>query len=718
MDYRLNLAEPIEQYKEYLEAINPDPNKVKYLHNHVDTGFLRFVADGFGFQREGSLKKMTKEDTKRCWKFFRQQPLARLADVEDALYRGLDRLNAPQASRNTYGASVKACLKWAKAEGFFPGSPQDELTNQCAPPMLTGRGAAATLHLIERRGGLPAYALREEEMTLRLRAEEAAFRAYYSGSCLPRNVVKVLEATSLDFYVTIFRQCLGFMHHVLYPGGPIELLSLERLMPAVSKAELSALAPHEIEALWDNLTAYLDHWVLAYQAYIKKECHSFSPNTWGGKEAALLSLAKFQCQSLVKRKKDFGQIPLVCHIREQLGATEVERELWRQTKKSVSNQLEKWPNPVPGETALETLCKEVTDVLRLEARPRDCRQSIRSGRVIATSLFLFILWYLFTRRAPTRQSNYRDTKIALSCLRQRPASVPPDGLYLPPLAGEYRDKLPDGQVGDNCLSRVYQHEGKDYPEGVYVLEFNQYKTKKYYGKQTFVLTNRPFPDGTTLYDHMDWLLFGRWVQTKSTKATLYRGEQSEFQGKRMLLVTRGRMEFNPQDYHQPLPLKERQSRLNEEPPLPEDCGTHYLWGYWWIQPRAGHQFGASQLTRAFETPAHRLIGKRPTPHTLRYIWATWAFFKELTLSQMEALAYMMGTSVAMLKKMYDRRPHQERTLPIEKAIEEILVRDLEGVSAAAQAYTLNEVVAIAKQLSAADRQQLLLQLIQADSPTA
>lgn len=717
MVQRSNVCDLITQYKEYLEATKPT-NQIKHLYNHIDTGFLRFVAHGMGFQCEGSLKKRTKRDTERARKFFQQQPLERLVEVEDALYRGLDSLNAPQASRNTYGAAVKGCLEWARAEGFYPGSPKDELENQCAPPMLTGRGGVEALRLTARLGQLPEYAVKEEQLTPKLLAEEEAFRAYYSGNCRPRNVVNFLEATSIDFYITIFRQCLGFIHHVLYPNGPIELLSLERLIPSVSKSELQHLTHDDSEALWDSVIAYLDHWVLAYKSYMGKECSSFSPHTWGGKEAALLALAKFQCQHLVRRRKDFSQIPLICHIRDQLGATEVERELWRQTRKSVSNQLDKWPDPVPGETALETLCKNVTDVLRLEARPRNCRLQIRSGTAIATSIFLFLLWYFFTKRPPTRQSNYRETKIALTCPRQRPVSVPPHGLYLPPLAVAYRDKLRDGQVGDNCLYRVYQHEGKDYPEGVYVLEFNQYKTKKYYGNQTFVLTNCQFPDGTTLYDHMDWLLFGRWLQTKSTKASLYRGEQSEFQGKRMLLITRGRMEFNPQDYHQPLSEEDRQPLPHEKQPLPMDRGAHYLWGYWWVQPRAGHKFGASQLTRTFEAPAHRLIGKRPTLHTLRYIWATWAFLKELTMPQMESLAYMMGTSVTMLQKMYDRRPHQEKTLPIEKAIEEILIRDLESVSGAAQEYTLNEVFAIAKRLNAADRQQLMLQLFQATSSTA
>ncbi len=46
---------------------------------------------------------------------------------------------------------------------------------------------------------------------------------------------------------------------------------------------------------------------------------------------------------------------------------------------------QKVTDPVPGETALETLCKDVTDILRLEARPHSCRQEIRTGSAIAAS---------------------------------------------------------------------------------------------------------------------------------------------------------------------------------------------------------------------------------------------------------------------------------------------------------------------------------------------
>jgi len=63
----------------------------------------------------------------------------------------------------------------------------------------------------------------------------------------------------------------------------------------------------------------------------------------------------------------------------------------------------------------------------------------------------------------------------------------------------------------------------------------------------------------------------------------------------MLLLTRGRIEFNPREYHQPFPKGYHQPLAHEEQAFPDDRGTHCLGGYWWIQPHAGHQFSASQI---------------------------------------------------------------------------------------------------------------------------
>ncbi|MBD2121821.1 hypothetical protein [Trichocoleus sp. FACHB-262] len=703
MSKKLSVFKVIELYKESLQAVH-SPEQWKYLFNHLNTGFLRFVATGMGFKRQGSQGKMTKHDTQRAWDFFRNLSSDRLMEIEDALYRGYDLLNPPQASRNTYGAAVKGCLKWTQAEGFYPGSGSDDWEQKCAPRMHRGRGGIAEMRLTERRGRYPQYGLRPEELTATQQQNEAAFRTFYSGYCRPRNLVKTLEASSIDIYLEQSRLFLGFFKNVYQPGIPEEQLNFDLLLPKVSEEDLEDLSRRETRKLWQEGIDQTDDWVMAYQQYINEFCGSFSPHTWAGKESALLAIAKFQYRTLVSRRQDFYQIPMITHLQDQCSATEVLREQWRRTKKSVVKQEDKWPDPVLGETALETLYKEVTEPLRLEARPHNSRKQIRARTSIAKSTFIFLFWYLLMTFPPRRQEDYRETRIALSCPIKKPEEVPVHGLYLPPIEFKHRKKNRNGQLADNCLSRVYKHAGKNYPEGVYVIDFNDYKTDGFYGRQTFIIPNRLFSDNLTFYDYMDRWLFGEWMQTKSVKAEVYRGWQREFLGKRMLLITAGRMDFDPKDHHQP---------------LEDEVGEQYIWGYWWVKPRAGNKFCDSNLARSFSTPAHRLMKtpKRPTPHTLRYIWATWAFQKGLSDRQLESLAYMMGHSLETLKRMYDRSTHEDKIRPIQAAIDEVLLRDLEDVHSMAQAaFSLSEMTMMAKGLSQEERQQLIQQLLN-DEPS-
>jgi hypothetical protein len=89
-------------------------------------------------------------------------------------------------------------------------------------------------------------------------------------------------------------------------------------------------------------------------------------------------------------------------------------------------------------------------------------------------------------------------------------------------------------------------------------------------------------------------------------------------------------------------------------------------------PKIGIKPNGPAFASSFETTAHRLIGKRITPHTMRYIWATWAYQVELNDAQLRSLAYAMGHTVETLRQMYERCTPEEKRRPIEEAIEELL----------------------------------------------
>ena len=87
----------------------------------------------------------------------------------------------------------------------------------------------------------------------------------------------------------------------------------------------------------------------------------------------------------------------------------------------------------------------------------------------------------------------------------------------------------------------------------------------------------------------------------------------------------------------------------------------------------------SPHSNAFAQPAHDRIGKRVTPHTMRYVWAPWGFQVISTEHQLRSLAYAMGSTVETLRKMYERCTPEEKRHPIKEAIDQLLFTTLEEI---------------------------------------
>lgn len=199
------------------------------------------------------------------------------------------------------------------------------------------------------------------------------------------------------------------------------------------------------------------------------------------------------------------------------------------------------------------------------------------------------------------------------------------------------------------------------------------------------------PDGQQLYDYLDRLLCGWWL------SDLPSGERYDWwdeglKGQRGRWLTQGRMEFNPPTFDS----ENNRSR-----------GPIWRWGFVFVAPHTGEVMEAANFARAFSVPAHRLIGKRTTPHTLRHIWATWAFQVGLTDRQLEALAFAMGHTVETLRKIYQRVSTEERTRPIYEAIDQFLFNELVENLVQQESPNLKAVIQVAQSLGKEDRQKLL-----------
>jgi len=262
--------------------------------------------------------------------------------------------------------------------------------------------------------------------------------------------------------------------------------------------------------------------------------------------------------------------------------------------------------------------------------------------------------------------------------------MPADGLYHPLPPDEVRLKDYNGTFQDNYLYKTYTHKGKSHCNGVWVLNIQKYKTAKTYGPQSIIIPNREFTDGTCLYDYIERYLYGWWMPGVSVSHQV--GQQGEW-------LTAGRACFSPSDT----------SYISNR-----TKSNLWSWGYFFIKPVVGLSYNTSNFKDVVTVAAHRLTGKRLTPHTLRYIWATWAFQVGLTDHQKESLAYAMGHDIKTLLEMYDKCTPDEKRRPIEEAIDTIFKKAIEQEQQPSSSTDdVEELASHLKQLSEADLQQFL-----------
>ena len=409
--------------------------------------------------------------------------------------------------------------------------------------------------------------------------------------------------------------------------------------------------------MWKQHKQTLETLLCGHFRFLREVIRSKSPRTKHNKLAALVALAKFLYMSEVEEDADYAQIPVFKVLNNHLGAVRKDISEWVKNRQSVSDFEKKWPDTEEGETALGVVRALIVEPLRKKCRPRDSRGRFRRGGVIATSYEQYLKWSLMADIPPRRQQEYRTLRMALTCPVQRPIDVPQNGLYHPLPPYEVREKGWDGTLKDNYLYKTYNHKKTHYPEGVWVMDIQQYKTRSTHSAQSIVIPNRQFTDGSCFYDYLECYLYGSWMSGGYHNRQVYDWWQPELLGKRGRWVTLGRAEFNPSDAcHLPTG---KQKAL-------------WSWGYVFVLPESGFSGDSASFSASFERTAHRLIGKRITPHTMRYIWATWAYQVRLNDAQLRSLAYAMGHTVETLRGMYERCTPEEKRRPIEEAISELL----------------------------------------------
>ena len=670
------------------------PAHAQQILNILRSALFRIVLRGFGFQRLDPQRKMSQSETDAAQEFLETLPVRHLLQVHEKLHQGFEQLNTPQTSRHTYGAAVEKLLTWSELQEWYPNARRERLQDQCCPPMRRGRGAVGSLKLTSRTGIYRKYALTLEELPASLRAEIEDLVRLLTASFYPGRLGKPLKASSAKAYIREILRMLGFLVGHALPSIRLEDLSLADLVPYLPEEEWEGLGRQQQRKQWKPLKEALERFLYQYFEFISEFSESSSPSTRANKVTALISVLKWVYRRDLESEEDLKSNPLYQLLSKHLKTAMNTKQKWQKSRTHASDETKKFPDSVPGQTMLATIFSEVLEPLRLECRPRDQWGQLRGSHAIAKSLQRFLQWGSMVIYPARRQEEPCSLKLALSCPLPKPEGIPEGGWILPLPAPHQRERDAEGVLIDNYLFRTYHHQGEDYPEGVYVLDIQGYKTEDTHGPQSIVIPNRSFAEQLGFYNYLDQFLLGQWLPRASHPEFPWWG--SELRTSPGRWTSLGRMDFRPNNYQFP----------GHKP-----AEATHDWSYLFLQPDVGNRFGDSEYSLSFEVPAYRLIGKRTSPHTMRYIWATWGFQVGLNDRELEALAYCMGHTVAVLRALYERCTAQEKRQPVEQAISRLLFTDFTAATSDKPPLDLPTLIDAAQQLSAEERQRLIETLV-------
>jgi hypothetical protein len=657
-----NWLEALEFYYRYIRGKYP-PEQAQRIENETNTAVFHYLLLAFGFQRENLRGKMSQEEIKAAKARMQKLSLQSLPKVREALQQIFDSLQVSQAVRNVSGGRINQWMKWMEQEPWYSNQRQrsKRVEDQCAPRRHYQYGQVDETKLMPGKGLPLKYTVPLKGISLQLTNDLDQLFSFLSSPFHASRVIGSVDESTARGYLKQARLFLGWFHFYHNPPIPLKQLSLDLIFPKIPEDVLEGMTYKERKQFWRQQKAALKQWIMDYFQFLSDKFHSYSPRTRVGKLNAIRAIAHFQYASEVDDAGDYLQIPLFTALKALQNEYEQQVKEWTVNRKYVADQSKKWPDVPEGKTALKVVQEEVVEPLRQCCRPRDSYGNFHEPHQLASFLEDFLTWVDLAIEPARRQQEVRTRRISLICPIARPEEVPLEGLYHPLPPPEVRDKRHDGTLDDNYLYKTYKLAGKVYPQGIWVKEICGYKTRKFHGNQTIVIPNRQFADGTRLYDYIESYLYGWWLPGSFRDSETYSWWDSELKGQQGRWITKGRMEFEPYDCCC-LP--------------PTQTTDLWSWGYLFPVPDLGIPYEDTTFSYAFAQPAHERIGKRITPHTMRYIWATWAFQVGLSDAQLRSLAAAMGCTVETLRKMYERSTPEEKRRPIEEAIDRLLLEEL------------------------------------------
>ncbi|MBW4472587.1 MAG: hypothetical protein KME45_19775 [Stenomitos rutilans HA7619-LM2] len=693
-----NLAEVVTALVEKVNLSAPknkhERDQRERLLNELMTAYYRYILPGLGWKRADYAARLTAAEKLAADAFAATLPVKVLLQFPEALEKGFNLADAPQSSRSTYGARLRSVLTLIETETWFPGNAvlNRRSPDECRPKMRQGRGDWREFSLMDEKGKQLKYRIQAKDMSPTLQQQLEALGFFMSDPDNLDRSFDELEASTASGYDSGIHLWLGWDLYHDNPALNPHDLTLEHLIPKITQDDLEGLSVKDCKTVWKKAQRELEARVNRYFEFLRTKQKADSPRTRLLKLAALLMLAKFLYASEVEQKEDYKVIPIIRTLLKLMDKEQKAVKVWEKDRRYVANQARKWPEPLAGQTVLEYVQSQLIEILRLECRPRHSTGDFCKGHTIAKSHLLYLLFVDVGLLPPGRQQEPRTYRIALSCPLERPETVPLDGLYWPLPPDWSREKRRrDGSLADNYLYKVYHYDGQFYDQGVWVREKCKYKTHRYHGKRAGVIDNIVFEDGHCLYDYIERYLCGQWYVGHFREGQRYAWWDAKLRGSYGRWLSQGRAAFASE--HTPVVIQEGKSEV-------------WVSSYLFLNPRSGAPLTDVQMSELFARNSYRILGKRITPHTFRYMWATWAFQMELSYAELGSLAHGMGFTVKTMQQMYERVSLTEKNRPINKAMRKLFPWFSEQTPSPAQGDRLSRVKDNLSQLSAEELQEL------------
>ncbi|MEP0914164.1 hypothetical protein NDI45_24975 [Leptolyngbya sp. GB1-A1] len=658
MKASVHLKQVVDDFLSHVRS-NYSATQAERIINEFLTALYRYVLPVWGLKRKDLQAKMQAAEKQEAEALLKTLAVEMLLNLPAAFEQGLDLLKATKSSRSTYGGRIRLFLKWAKNQYYYPGNSgfTPRSPDECRPKMRHGRGDWKAFSLMEEKGKQLSYRLKSADISPQVRQQLAQFLSFMADlDDLDRCFDELEESTASGYYKGVLLW-LGWTLYYDDPSlNPAEL-TLKTLLPQIFEDNLEGLTAKQRKATWKKAERELEARINRYFEFLRVQNNADSPRTRLLKLATLLILAKFLYASEVEEKADYRSIPLIRTILKRMETEQKAVKVWEKARHYVADQSRKWPEPPAGQTVLEYTQESVIEPLRLECRPRQSTGDFCKGRIIAKSLLFYLLFTDVGLLPPGRQQEPRSYRIALSCPLKRPDTVPMEGVYWPLPPDWTREKRQrDGSLNDNFLFKVYHYEGESYEQGVWIREKCRYKTQKHHGKRAGVIDNIMFEDGQCLYDYIERYLCGQWYVGDFRQGHRYDWWKADLRGSYGKWLSQGRAELCSADT--PVFMREGKSEV-------------WVSSYLFINPKSGKPFTDVQMSDLFARNSFRILGKRITPHTFRYMWVTWAFQMGLSDAELESLATGMGLTVKTMRKMYERCSLIEKNRLINKAMRKL-----------------------------------------------